>query len=134
MITLSDDTRTARKEHHCSSCARIIRKGERYRASCNITDDGPYTWKECAHCQPLCQFLLHALNWCDDDGYYPLEQIPEWEPRTIAHARLRVMFMRRWTRHDGTLYPVPALTTEEAVSKYGYSYTRYVDITPGGDQ
>jgi hypothetical protein len=40
----------AKKEHTCTLCKRTINPGERYRRYRLITEDGPFTQKECDDC------------------------------------------------------------------------------------
>lgn len=43
--------RKARKTHKCSECGRTIWKSERYLFISGISEDGPFTHKECRNCQ-----------------------------------------------------------------------------------
>lgn len=105
--------KAARAEHRCALCSRTIAIGEPYRCTRIIGDDGPYTYKECAHCtaligsacppslrDPLDDAMYHGEGYCDED-------ILQWEPETQAERTLKHQFERRWTDLDGTLYPVP---------------------------
>lgn len=106
---IADERPKARKEHRCSLCSRTIRVGEVYRRCRMVWDDGPYVFRECAHCHALLARREHglddALDWADDG--YTDETIWDWEPTTVAGLRQKVHFRRRWTRRDGSLYPVP---------------------------
>lgn len=99
----------ARKQHRCSLCGRIIQPGETYDRQACVWDDGLYAFKNCAHCYALVALRLPSLQECIDyaDDGYTTDTIAEWEPTTIAEARLRVQFLRHWTRRDGHLYDVP---------------------------
>ena len=58
---LKDGHPTARKEHECMFCGRIIRKGEKYHRSTFVYDD-VYDWVEC----DKCEFVACELNMYDD--------------------------------------------------------------------
>lgn len=103
---MSQATPTARKPHRCELCGRTIHPGERYDRSSNLGDGHLYTWKECLHCKALAA-LLWALDVPDYDYGLGPDDVGEWEPQTVPLLRLKALFLRRWTRTDGTLYPVP---------------------------
>lgn len=105
MQQLSSVLYVARKEHRCSLCGRMIRVGEQYGRQTNIGDDGLHVWKECGHCRVLAN-LLDLIDCCDEDGYTS-ETVLEFDPETVAEARLLALFRKKWTRRDGTLYPHP---------------------------
>lgn len=101
-LTLADETPTARKEHWCQLCGRIIRLGETYHRQRNIGDDGPYVFKNCRHCEAILPLIDY------DPGFgYTEDDYSQWEPTTLAELRWKVQLNRKWTRRDGALYPVP---------------------------
>lgn len=106
-LVLGDETPTARKEHRCQLCERTIRPGEKYHRQRNIGDDGPYVFKNCAHCQTM----LPLIDWDWGDGY-TYDEFDSWWPErgSVEQWRLKVGWRRRWTHRDGTLYPVPVLS------------------------
>lgn len=105
-VILWATTPVARKPHTCSLCSRTIDPGERYRRTRLVWDDAPYTFKECDHCAALVR-VTDVMEWADEDSGYTTDDVHEWEPRTVRDLRLKVQFMRRWRRRDGSLYPVP---------------------------
>lgn len=109
VVTLSRAEPTARKSHRCSLCGRIVNKGETYERQANIYDGRAYTWKSCAHCTAF--MSLHTSlreNVHYDAEGWDSERVWEWDYcASVWEARLRAMFRRRWTRRDGTLYPIP---------------------------
>lgn len=103
MTHYATTTPTARREHRCILCGRTIRPGEKYLRGAGMDGSSAWTWKECAHCD-----AIRDLARCDaGDDEYGDELIAEWEPGTLAYMRLKAMWRRKWTRGDGTLYPVP---------------------------
>lgn len=107
-LLLATENPVARKEHTCSLCGRTIQPGERYSRQRCIGDDGPYVFKDCAHCHALVKVLNEVEgDWYDTDFGYSMYDVAEFEPSTIRTARLKVMWRRQWRRRDGALYPVP---------------------------
>ncbi len=45
-----ENTRTARKEHRCSECGRVIEPGEKYRQARSLCDGYWYSAKTCRFC------------------------------------------------------------------------------------
>ena len=56
METFDYGTRKARKDHKCSYCNGLIKKGEEYEYSVHKMDD-VYTWKAHKHCSELVNLL-----------------------------------------------------------------------------
>ncbi len=110
---IADERPTARKAHRCDLCDRAIEPGESYRRCWIIGDDGPYTFKECAHCS-ACVTLSTVTETAHYYGEgYSSDDFANWEPGTVWEARLRAQWRRKWRRRDGALFPVP---TRESVS------------------
>lgn len=110
VTVIASENPVARKEHQCALCGRTIRPGERYNRQRNVWDGDPYVFKSCAHCHWLVtkgcpDSLREFIDWADEG--YTTDTIWDWEPSTVAEARLLVGFRRKWTRRDGSLYPVP---------------------------
>lgn len=106
ITTIAQERPTARKEHRCLLCHRMIRSGEKYLRQRNIQPgEVPYVWKECAHCEAL--VALVDIDWDFWEGIN-YESVSEHEPRDWSEARLLVMWRMKWTRKDGTLWPVPS--------------------------
>ncbi len=53
-----EQERKAIREHRCSDCGGIIRKGERYHSMANLFDGEWTTAKQCADCT----FLIHEVG------------------------------------------------------------------------
>lgn len=102
MTFYADTWPTARKEHWCTLCARVIRKGEKYRRG--VTLDGTaYTFKECRHCRAV----MNLADPTGGDSEYYSDVLAEWEPYGVTELRWKVQWKRKWERRDGDLYPVP---------------------------
>jgi len=114
---------TARKPHPCDLCSRTISQGERYQRSAGMDGSSAWTWKECAHCEAIIDVIER-----DVDGSYGPDSVREWCPRTIPQLRAKVLWLRRWTRPDGSLYPVPEKVMYEDKDGFGWQ----VDVRFGG--
>lgn len=121
MTFYSDSWPTARKEHRCSDCRRTIHPGEKYRRGAGMDGEQAWTWKDCEHCY----WLLQIIPW--DDEYHP-ETFDEWEPDSVSELRLKALWLKKWTRADGSLYPVPTITTLE--DEMGFTRVVAVEATP----
>lgn len=114
VISLSETKPIARTEHDCSCCGRTIHPGEQYENQRNVYDGRAYTYKLCAHCRAA---TTRALQLCDDwdeginDGWIDDALFEHHE--TIADIRLLIGLRRRWTRRDGTIWPIPVLVASE---------------------
>ena len=66
VVTLKNLTPKARKEHKCSYCGEIIKKGETYDLTTCVFDGDIYDWK--AHLD--CIAIVHKLKMYDgcDEG------------------------------------------------------------------
>lgn len=119
---------TARKPHHCETCNRTIQTGETYMRGSGYGDGEAFTWKECAHCDVFVQLVTLRLR----EEEYSFDVIAQWdEPHTIAEARVRAQWKRRWTNRAGHLYPIPNLVI--VTNSIGFGWPR--TIVPGeGEQ
>jgi hypothetical protein len=115
----------ARKPHRCHMCYRTIEPGERYRRTAGMDGSTAWTWIECDHCEAFARFA-YRRSWSDDG--YDESLFVDFAPETIAEARVRAQWRRKWRRLDGSLYPVPDLTITE--DKYGFGWP--TAIAPGG--
>jgi len=117
----------ARKPHRCGSCLRTIQPGETYLRGVGMEGGSAWTWKECGHCERLSEFVvrLHGLD------EYGGEDLHDWDPDGLAELRVKVHFRKRWTRQDGTLFPLPGQVTGRQDLGHGFSITRVVGILPG---
>ena len=57
--------RTARKEHDCYACGEVIRRGDRYHFTSGIWDGYPGSFKHCARCWKMFQWIL---GWSDAEA------------------------------------------------------------------
>lgn len=108
----------ARKEHRCDDCGRTIRPGEKYRRGVGMDGATAWTWKECAHCEVLVEWL-YRIDAVWGEGHTP-ETFAEWDPVTINEWRLKVGWRRKWTRRDGSLMDVPVRVMAETSDGWPY--------------
>lgn len=102
-------TPRAKKEHKCDVCFRVIRPGEFYHRWAGTDGGDLRTWKECKHCAGL--IALAKLDEHFEDGVGP-DEIWEWMNGyvvdvTVQELRWAAYFLKKWSRKDGTLYPIP---------------------------
>ena len=106
---LSNRRHTARKEHKCVECYRIIQIGETYNLQFCVLSGNMEIYKTCAHCQVVKAWLEKECG-----GYLFLSVYDD----ILEHARegygLRVKMLaigmqRKWKRKDGRMWPVPKL-------------------------
>lgn len=114
----------ARKPHRCMMCYRTIDPGETYRRGAGMDGSTAWTWIECAHCAA---FVRVAFS-CYWDESYDETLLIDYEPRSIAEARVKAQYRRKWRRLDGTTYPLPVVNMVEG--KHGFSHP--ASISPGG--
>ena len=124
MTHFHDTEPVARNSHTCDMCHRTIRPGEKYRRSAGMDGSSAWTWKECAHCAALATVAWRRSHL--DEGYNE-DLFADFEPWSVAEARVRAQVRRRWTRRDGSLYPVPVV--EWAEDKHGFRWP--TTIAPG---
>ena len=70
MMTISQENRTARKQHKCHSCGRTINIGEKYEHQFN--KDAGHVWQFKAHhdCVAASSIVTSYWHWCDyEDGW-----------------------------------------------------------------
>jgi len=105
MTTCVKATPTARKQHVCEDCGRIIRSGEKYRRTAGLDGGTAWTYKECRHCSATLSLwygeIVHDYEYAADDFAW-------WEPSSVTGLRAKVNFRRQWTRADGSLVEVPS--------------------------
>lgn len=97
----------ARAEHRCSTCNRVIDKGETYSRQFCVWDGDAYAWKQCLHCEAMIPYIDYDEGFNEDDYQC-------WEPSNIRELRVRVHLNKRWRNKAGELYPVPFQTEETA--------------------
>ena len=92
MTVLGDRTVTARKQHYCDSCARVIHPGEKYHRWFSTYPD-PYAGKTCGHCGLIWQWLYKhdpdLMSYLDDDGVDFCEYANEYEPSWAGDFRAK---------------------------------------------
>ena len=54
---------------------------------------------------------------------YDIDLLLDFEPATLAEARVKAMFYKRWTRRDGSAYPVP-VPVEQVLTYCDGAFTR----------
>ena len=107
---LSRQTRTAKKEHKCRECFRVIAAGEKYLLESYVFDGDFTAHKTCAHCmvvrdwlQDECGGLLYGgveedarEHVFENRGYYGYELY-----------RAVVGMQWKWRSPSGRLLPIP---------------------------
>lgn len=120
--------RKARKPHQCTICRRTIRAGETYLRGSGM-DGSAWTRKECAHCDVLAAWVVKC--WGLDE--YGEDDVHDWDPETMGELRIKVQLNRRWTRRDGTLYPIPKKIVDRMTIESGYEIKYLAGVAPGVD-
>jgi hypothetical protein len=100
--------KAARAEHTCNLCHRTIRVGTGYRRVRMVDGPDGWIWKECPHCTAFIHLASLDALWYDDGLTH--DDVRDFEPSTVSEARWWIQWKRRWTRRDGTLYPIPRET------------------------
>jgi len=68
-------TRTARKEHKCCECRRVIEPGSKYQYSSGIWDGSAHDFKQCINCS-LVSNAAAAVS--DEDELPEFGALSEW--------------------------------------------------------
>ncbi|AYR01590.1 hypothetical protein PP639_gp090 [Arthrobacter phage Seahorse] len=110
---------TARKQHDCDECGRIITPGETYDRTAGSWEGGFFTNVACVHCAALRRRVNRVDDgyfesyygglswWVGEVGWHPAEiPGPNWEAR-LALYRMARHFKDRWRDHSGNLRPTP---------------------------
>jgi hypothetical protein len=97
----------ARKAHRCGECRREIAPGEIYERTVSIYDGTASTYKTCAHCLVLGDWLSENC-----DGYIYTEVVEDFQEHASEYSRedigaLAAMAGRHWRTTDGALLPIP---------------------------
>jgi hypothetical protein len=108
--------RVARKPHKCVECARVIDPGERYRFETVLFDGKIWTYKTCAHCMAVRDWLTKQCGGFLYEGVKEdfLEHEYEQPGRSVLRA-IVAMDRYQW-RMNGNLMPVPNLVKHEEAS------------------
>ena len=99
--------RRARREHKCNECGRTIGVGESYHRAGALYDSRWTTYRTCAHCDVLRQWVQHN---CGGFLFHAvLEDFREHaaEYRVMSWWKLSVMASNDWRRR-GKLVAVPS--------------------------
>lgn len=116
MIDLADpcdhyesETRTARVQHKCIECGRLISAGEKYLHSRFLQEGLWSTSKACSHCTWAAQWLVRECRGYLVGGVSEdlCDHWYESNYRSVDLARRIVGIRRRWTRKDGQLMVIP---------------------------
>lgn len=106
---LAEDWRTARKDHKCGECARVIPKGELYLVERWVYDGSATTHKTCRHCHRVRAWLG---NECGGWIYGSVrEDILEHVHEGYYGVSVKMMaigMQRKWQREDGRMWPLPS--------------------------
>lgn len=107
--------RKARKEHECSECRRVIRRGETYEEHSGLWDGGWETFRWCAHCAAAVKVVEKAVEdfcFCYSALWDELVEIERYGRPNKPVSRIRAGVRRKWTHkrgpRAGQLMPVPA--------------------------
>lgn len=107
VLVLSSNTPTAKKQHKCMECRRMIEPGEKYLLENYVWEGKFSSHKTCTHCQVVREFILQE----DDVFYYGMIDDALWNldsygtNRSAMLARLMTSGMhRQWKRRDGKMW------------------------------
>lgn len=89
---------TARKQHRCHMCGRIILPGETYWRMAGLDHGQVWTYKACPHCYRVAAALNSEEEW---DTEVILECLADEHPALWASLRAG------WRYPDGDLLPLP---------------------------
>lgn len=109
---------TARKEHKCDECHRVIAIGEKYLYSFGVYDHQGYNYHICAHCTIAAKWLTDNCGGFLHEGVLEdIEQHIEEYPGMVGLIRFKIGMKRSWKRFSGPgLMPIPrqaqAISTE----------------------
>lgn len=93
---------TARKEHKCSECGRIISKGERYTFEVTLFDKQIWQYKFCSHCILIRKWLEKQCGGWMYDAI--LEDFHEHQYESPSYKILKAIAIvkRKW-KYKGNL-------------------------------
>lgn len=100
---------TAKKEHTCNECRRVINAGEHYMVERFIHEGEAHTHKTCRHCERVRQWLNDE---CGGFLYGDIEEdIREHadEGYGLAVKMMAIGMERNWKRRDGRMWPLPRM-------------------------
>ena len=103
---LEERTPTAKTEHKCKECFRIIQPKEKYFLEKYIWEGAFYTHKTCKHCYEVRKFILFEYGEFLYSGLY--EDLTnsswgkkDWKPRLFA-----VGMSKKWRDKRGKLWKI----------------------------
>ncbi|MBQ7607926.1 MAG: hypothetical protein IJU76_08150 [Desulfovibrionaceae bacterium] len=101
---------TARKEHHCYECGRIIKKGEKYEYARGVWEGDFSTNKTCLDCLSLrntyfCSWLFGDIweefrYWLHDWWLYDGQELWKLEALTPAARERALKYIEEWEEDD----------------------------------
>jgi hypothetical protein len=112
---LRSSTHKARIAHVCNECRRAIMPGESYASTFMVFEGLGHTFKVCAHCGVMCQWLVKNC-----DGYVFDQVIEDIDEHALAYektlpeisaalAALTNGAAKKWADPAGGLMPIPAV-------------------------
>lgn len=113
------EQRTARKDHYCGECSRVIKRGERYEIVTGLLvgDDRWATHRVCAHCRAAAQWLeVMCGGWVL--GGLRSELREHWYDGYVSPVLGRLAAGVRLGWLDGRM-PVPARAADDARRQLG---------------
>jgi hypothetical protein len=102
----SETQRTARKEHRCEECWRMIAAGEQYWYASGKAEGEFFDAKTCAHCHRAAEWLIKECRGYLHGGV--LEDLKDHRyngypfAKAMGLCRLIVGMGRDWKRFNGT--------------------------------
>lgn len=102
--------KSARKEHKCSECGRVIAAKESYEKTTGKWGGNIYTFTQCNHCQIACNLLI---KYCDgyvfgsvkEDIYEHINEVLPWSRDA---RRIYAGMSNKW-KFNGKMLNIPKL-------------------------
>ena len=118
--------RTARREHKCSECRYVIRKGDRYEVSAGLSEGHWYGAKTCERCQIAREWLIvvcsgYLVGFCADDLVEHADEYGFWELRILASR-----MANGWVDQKGKLVPISKV---RSLTRYATNRARRFGMT-----
>jgi len=107
---LYDATVTARKNHKCSECSRVIAKGEQYLLERYAFDGEITTSKTCAHCQVVREWLQRECGgWLFGGVAEDIHEHAREGEYGFGVKKLSIGMSMKWQLRRGGLWPIPVV-------------------------